>query len=108
MVIRSAVGFLQKNHTGKINKVARTRCMEELHKLLPHLDRKVIMEKLTARSHNAKRKPCLRKTHTDDGDTSEYELYSDEQNIFCEVLQEEREEAEDFDNVIECHSIQIP
>lgn len=105
MVIRSAVGFLQKSHSGKINKAARTRCVEELHRLLPHVDRSVIMEKLTVRSQNAKRKPVLRKTHTDDGNISEYELYSEE-NVFCTQSKEGFEEAEDFDNAIESYSIQ--
>lgn len=113
MIIRSAVTFLQKNYGGKINKVIRTRCAEELHKLLPHVDQKFITEKLTIRYHNVKRNRSSRKKPADSGATAiddtddggyvpEYELDS------FEMLHEEYEEAEDFENTIDTHSIHVP
>lgn len=117
MIIRSAINLLQKTYGGKITKVIRTRCAEELHKLLPQMDKRSIMEKLTIRLHNVKRKRSSRNipadsgaTATDDtddgGNDPEFDLDS-EHTFMCEMLQEEFEEAEDFENTIESHSIPI-
>lgn len=118
MIIRSAINFLQKNHGGKINRVIRTRCAEELHKLLPDVDKRIIMEKLTIRFHNVKRKRSSRNIpadsgvtatdDTDDGGNSPEFVDDSEPNIIYEVLHEKYEGAEDFENTIESHSIPIP